>query len=170
MQTQEISQNTKHYFLLYLQKLLLLRNNKFEGENGLLHNGYPKDAAIVDPNEDLLEDNSGLLIRYYINQYCHLKVMDYELIPNGEFIEEKSNGIDPTQRRFYYTLLDHKQNIVDIKSLMVLNNFPFLDSDFFEISIPLRNRAKRIKIYRGDNLLISHFIPTSELKLNIYQG
>ncbi|WP_411032423.1 hypothetical protein [Spongiimicrobium sp. 3-5] len=93
-----------------------------------------------------------------------MKVMDYKLIATKEFKEENTKESDPTKHLFYYMLIDHEQTTVAIKSLPVLDTFPFLDSDFFDIRIPLRNTAKRIKIYRNKNLLISHFIPTYHMR------
>ncbi len=168
MEPQIILKNAIQSYKLSLQQLL------FPNSDGAVSKTHRSDhleqgrGRAIEDNEDLLDDNNGLRIKYAINQDCRVSVMDYELIAAEEFMEEERGEEGPISC-FYYTLLDRKWNLVATGYLPELDALPFVENVFFDISLPLRNRAKRIKFYRNDLLLISHIIPTSELKLNVCQ-
>ncbi len=168
MEAQALIKNTKQHCLFYLQKLLFPTNDAFELETTLPpYYDYIEYDTVEEHKEELVDDYSGLRVKYFINQYGHLWVRDYEMIPTGEPIKERPKGLDPTGNHFYYTLVNQKRTLVALGTLPELDAFPFPGGTFFDISIPLNNMAKWIKIYRKGSLLLSHIIPISESKPNI---
>ena len=160
-----ILRRTTHYVKHNLQKILTSPAESIYKENNpaAVNGNDPKTPT--QKSIDLLDNYTGLRIKYYINQHCQLRVIGYKFIPKDEFEYQGVTGLDSTAYRFFYTLLDHKQQIVDMGTLPELDNFPFLASNFFKIRVPFRKGAERIKIYRNENLLISHKLPTANLRL-----
>ncbi|GAA3605366.1 hypothetical protein Q4Q39_08750 [Flavivirga amylovorans] len=153
-----------------LLNYMLSKTNDFI-KSWSIHNDYNENTRVSkfsNTQDDLIDTYSSLQIKYHINTSCILKVMDYKLIENSSFKYEKRNGFNAIPCRFYYTLTDRKQKIVDKGALLELRNFPSLKTTLFNIEIPLRNHGKRINIYRDDTLLISHLVPTSEMKTKFH--
>jgi hypothetical protein len=170
MEAQALIRNTKQHCLFYLQKLLFPTSDVFGVETTIPYYDYREYDTVEKQEEEPVEDDyNGLRVKYFINQYGHLWVRDYEMIPSGEPLKENPKGLDPAGDHFYYTLVNQKRTLVALGTLPELDAFPFSNGAFFDIGIPLNNTAKWIKIYRNGNLLLSHVIPTSDSSLTICQ-
>ncbi|WP_425235828.1 hypothetical protein [Ulvibacterium sp.] len=168
MQTQALIRSTKQHCLFYLQKLLFPTSDIFGLEMTVPYYHYREyDTEEEHEEEPLVDDYNGLRVKYFINQYGHLWVRDYEMIPAGEPLKESPKGLDPTENHFYYTLVDQERTLIALGTLPELDAFPLSEGTFFDIGIPLNNTAKWIKIYRNSDLLLSHVIPTSNSNLTI---
>lgn len=160
MVAQALIKNTKQHCLFYLQKLLFPTRDVFERETNLPYYDFRElEREGSHEEEDMEEDYNGLRVKYFINQYGHLWVRDYEMIPAKEPLQEIPMGLDPTENQFYYTLVDQERMLVALGVLPELDAFPFSEGAFFDIAIPLNDMTTWIKIYKNGNLLLSHVIP-----------
>jgi|GEM_PF-5762312 len=165
IEAQAIFESTKEHCMFYLQKLLFPTHSAFEAGTALPFYDYRDYSEAEEPLGASTEQYHGLRIKYFINRHGHLWARDHEFIPADEPMEDRPRGLDPTIDVFYYTVVDSEQNLVGLGTLPELDMFPFVDGAFFNIGIALERDPKWIKIYRNENLLLSHVVPVSNSKL-----